>query len=129
MQKPNGYAMGLPNVIVGNGGTMIRIAVTMNVRPDKRGELIQMLRELSLKIRKEQGFLGAHIIRKNGSRAGTIVFIEEWETRKVVDAYMNSDLFRVLRSAMKVLTNSAQIEFILKERDGYAKTYDYHSVS
>jgi len=89
---------------------MITITITMKARPAKRQELLQTLHELTDEMRREHGFLDARI-RMNGGNNNVLTFIEEWVTQEDVNAYMGSDYFHVLRGAMKLLTESSEIEF------------------
>jgi len=88
---------------------MITITTTMEIRPAKRREMMITLQELTDAMQNVPGFLNAHI-GMNGKNDNELTFIEEWETQYDVNAYMQSNFFRVLKGALKVLTSSASIE-------------------
>ena len=89
---------------------MIVVTVKMNARPAKRRELLQTIYELAEVKRKEKGFIGSRLCMDAENK---IVFtlIEDWKTQADVDSYTQSDYFSVLRGAMKLLTESSEIEF------------------
>lgn len=88
---------------------MVIITAKMQVRPSKQKELLQTLDELRHVQLKEKGFIDARVRLNNGNEHA-LTLIEEWETRKDAEAYMQSEYFSVLRGAMKTLTSSSVIE-------------------
>ena len=93
-----------------SGTRMIVITITMNAHPSKRNELLQTLQGLLELLPEEKGYLNAQLEMDWDNNAFTLV--EEWNTRKDVDRYMQSKYFSVLRGAMKLLTSSATITML-----------------
>jgi len=100
---------------------MIVVTVKMNARPAKRQELLQTIRELTEVKCKEKGFIGSHLYM-DAENKNVFTLIEEWKTRADVDSYTRSDYFSVLRGAMKLLTESSEIEFSMGGKP-YENTY------
>jgi len=84
------------------------VTVTMDIRPEKRREMLITLQELTERMRKEPGFVDARI-RMNGKQRNALTFVEEWDTQDAVNAYMQSEYFSILKGALQVLTTSALI--------------------
>jgi len=89
---------------------MITVTIEMNALPAKRKELLQTIHELIPLMREEKGCLNSYV-HMDTEDNNVLTLIEEWETRADVDTYKQSDYFRVLLGAMKLLTESSEIKF------------------
>ncbi len=89
---------------------MIVVTVKMIALPAKRKELLLTIHELISLMRKEKGCLNAHVYT-NAENKNVLTLVEEWKTRADVETYKQSDYFRVLLGAMKLLAESSEIKF------------------
>ena len=87
---------------------MTSITVEMEAIPARRHELLQTLHDLAPLIYREQGILDVRIHMDANDR-NRMTLVEEWETQETLAAYMESDLFHILRGALKVLTSFFEI--------------------
>ncbi len=88
---------------------MASIRFTMEVIPAKQQELLQALYELRSAMHTEKGFLDARVCLHSTSHM--LTFVEEWETREALQAYLHSRYFQILQGAMQLLTASSEIIF------------------
>lgn len=73
--------------------------------PQKHGELEQTLLSMGEKIGKTKGCV-EHRLYADLKGKDTFCVVDEWESREDFDAYLDSDLFRVLIGAAGVLGKS-----------------------
>lgn len=76
-------------------------------------ELVQTLFELAEDFRKEQGCSGCHIY-KDMEAEKDIVLAAQWETKRDLNRYLKSKSFEVLVGALKVLSMSFEITWLLE---------------
>jgi len=87
---------------------MNSMTITMQAIPARRHELLQTLQDLVPLMHRERGFIDACIRMDSGDR-NRLTFIEKWETQETLGTYMESDLFHILRGALKLLTSFSEI--------------------
>lgn len=90
---------------------MVIVTIQMNVRPAKQKELLQTIAELTEAQQGVRGFLGMHVLT-DADDSNKFTLVEEWDTSADVTAYMQSEYFQILRGALRVLTESAEIEIV-----------------
>ncbi|MBF0121437.1 MAG: antibiotic biosynthesis monooxygenase [Desulfobacterales bacterium] len=87
---------------------MIIIMITMNTQLGKWKEVMQTLLSISESTVKEKGCISCqayHGIDDNN----IFSMIEEWETRKDLDRYMNSNRFKVLLGLKSLLSEPQEV--------------------
>jgi quinol monooxygenase YgiN len=89
---------------------MIFMNVLMKVLPAKRKELIQALTSLIELIRKEKGCRSCNFYCSSEDE-NELCLQGEWEAKENVDAFVQSDLFKVLLGAMSLLKKSHELTF------------------
>jgi quinol monooxygenase YgiN len=89
---------------------MILNLIQMHTLPKKRKELVQTLLSLGGDVRQKKGCLSHHIY-EDLENENIISILEEWETQNDLEAYLHSDLFGVLKGAMRLLNTSQQMKF------------------
>jgi quinol monooxygenase YgiN len=80
------------------------------VGPEHRKELFQTFQTLLGPIRREKGCLAYRFYLEAGNENSTVL-IGEWETQEDWDNHLRSDDFAVLLGAIKVLSNTSNIDF------------------
>ena len=80
----------------------------MNVRPEKRKELIQTIRTIVQEVRRENGCVDSTFYQ-NYENENDLFLIEEWETRQALDDHLQSAGFTVLIGARSLLSRPAEI--------------------
>ena len=94
---------------------MITMSITMYMRPEKEQELLVTLNELESLNRQASGYVGT-AIHRDPEEKQVITLCEEWQSRRDLDRYMQSQAFEILLGAIKVLTASVEIEIISGNR-------------
>ena len=74
----------------------------MNVRPEKRKEVMQTLLSMIEPTRQEKGCLGHHVFQ-NIEDENSVSIIGEWKTREDLDRHMRSDRFGILLGTKSLL--------------------------
>ena len=87
---------------------MILALIKMNVRAEKRKELLQTFQSIVAQMRKENGCVDSNFYQ-NAENEDNFVLIEEWETRNALDDHLRSDLFMVLMGASSLLSRPPEI--------------------
>lgn len=89
---------------------MVTMTITMDIKSEKRRELLQTLYELLPFLSKELGCcdIQVYVDHENLQR---VTLLEVWESQKDMERYMRSNFFAVLRGAMQLLTHSSDITF------------------
>ena len=76
--------------------------------PEKRRELAQTLLSIVEKVSKEKGCLQASVYQ-DCEDENKILVAEEWATQEETDAYLESDLFKVVLGAACLMQRSPEI--------------------
>jgi quinol monooxygenase YgiN len=87
---------------------MIIVRITMNVRPEKRKEVMQTLLSMIEPTRQEKGCLGYYVFQ-NTEDENSVSIIEEWETREDLDRHVRSDRFGILLGTKSLLKEKQRI--------------------
>jgi len=87
---------------------MIIVRITMNVRPEKRKEVIQTLLSMIEPTRQEKGCMDYHVFQ-NIEDENSVSIIGEWETREDLDPHMRSDRFGILLGTKSLLKDKQRI--------------------
>jgi quinol monooxygenase YgiN len=87
---------------------MIIVRITMNVRPEKRKEVMQTLLSLIEPMRQEKGCLDYHVFQ-NIEDENSVSIIEEWKAREDLDRHMRSDRFGILLGTKSLLKDKQRI--------------------
>jgi quinol monooxygenase YgiN len=80
----------------------------MNVRVEKRKEIMQTLLSMIESTRQEKGCLGYHVFQ-NIEDENSVSIIGEWETREDLDRHMRSDKFGILLGTKSLLKEKQEI--------------------
>ena len=80
----------------------------MNVRPDKRKEVMQTLFSMIEPTRQEKGCLDYNVFQ-NIEDENSVSIIEEWKTREDLDRHMRSDRFGILLGTKSLLKDKQKI--------------------
>ena len=88
---------------------MIIVRITMNVRLEKRTELLQTLLSMIEPTGNGKGCLSCHVFRDIEDK-NVFSLIEEWETREALNDHIKSDRFSVLLGTKSLLYEPQQIE-------------------
>ena len=87
------------------------LTVKMNVRPEKRDEMVQTLFALIQQTRKEMGCLNCHAYLSIEDE-NHINLVEAWESQEDLDYYLRSDRFSVLIGTRSLLNKPPEIRII-----------------
>lgn len=90
---------------------MNSITIEMQAIPARRHELLQTLHDLASLKRQEEGYIDSQI-HIDVNDMNRVTLIEDWVTQAALHAHMESDLFQILRGALRLLTLSSEISFV-----------------
>jgi quinol monooxygenase YgiN len=96
---------------------MITMTMVVNVKPGKREEFLQTMLSLCADWEKHPGLRKSALYQEMDDRTG-FSLIYEWETREDLDIYFNTEEFRVLLGALKVLGEKSEIKYSGGPEDG-----------
>lgn len=89
---------------------MMNSTLKMTIPPEKRKEVLQTFRAILNPIRSEQGCVSCNCY-VDVEEENCVLFMEEWNTEKDLDAHLTSVHFGVLVGAMKLLNKEPEIRF------------------
>lgn len=87
---------------------MIIIIMLMKAPPEKRKELFQTITSLTSSIRTVPGCRRCNFFHGMEDK-NILCLLEEWDTRKHLETYRQSDCFKVLQGAMNLLEEPCEI--------------------
>ena len=87
---------------------MVLLFLKMNVRPEKRKELLQTLEAIMERVRKETGCVKANLYQDMENDRG-FMLIEEWRNQQDLENHIRSDSFSVLLGANGLLESEPEI--------------------
>ncbi len=87
---------------------MITMTVSTRAIPAKERELVQTLHELQTLVRREKGCC-QYTVSPPNQHLHTVMLTEEWETPEDLGHYVDSEYFRVLLGALKILTETSEL--------------------
>lgn len=102
---------------------MIIMIIRIDVRRPKQKELLQTIAELTECQRNLSGFRDMRI-QMDADNDHRLTLLEEWDTAADVTTYMQSEYFQILRGALRVLTESAEIEIVPDNRGAVPRALD-----
>lgn len=89
---------------------MIDTSIRMTVPAGKRTEILQTLKAILGRVRREPGCISCHCYVDIESE-NKFYFVEEWETSAELETHLKSVHFGVLIGAMKLLEQEPEIRF------------------
>ena len=78
--------------------------------PDRRGEVLEILRTVQGPVRAEPGCAGCDIYDEQGTE-GAIVLVERWETEAALDAHIRSEAYRRVLGAIELSGAAPEVRF------------------
>ncbi len=87
---------------------MILCFIKMNVRPEKRKELLQTVPSIVAQVIKENECVDLNFYQ-NVADENDFFLVEEWETREKLDNHLRSVEYRVLKGAGSLLSRPPEI--------------------
>ena len=93
---------------IGASGVII-VFSKLNVKPEKRTELLQTVHALVADIRKKAGCLKSQFYQ-NCENENELLLMEVWENRTALDDHLHSESFTVLMGAGSLLEMSPEFE-------------------
>lgn len=87
---------------------MLEATIKMKVIPKKRSELLQTLRSMTEKIRKEKGCMNCSFYQ-DVDNENIFRIIEEWKTQEELDSHLKSDMFGALIGMKSLLIETPNI--------------------
>jgi quinol monooxygenase YgiN len=82
--------------------------------PEKLGELLQVLRSLRDEVSREPGCRSC-VVCRDIEGGDHLVFLSEWESQDDLYRHLDSDRFRVLAGATRLLGASAEFRFVASD--------------
>jgi len=89
---------------------MIFVTLRMNVRPERRSDLLETMRGMLEPVRVERGCLSYRLYEDVEDR-NTFVLVEEWKTRIDLESHIRTDNHRRLMALMDLLNEQPELRF------------------
>jgi len=93
----------------GNNFEMIITSTKISVPTENRKEFLQTLHPLIDRVRDGKGCI--RDVYQEVENENSFILIEEWKTQADLDEHLRSDEFGVLLAALKLLSETSEIEF------------------
>lgn len=88
---------------------MVLLTMRVHIRPAKRWEFLQNAESLMTKLKETDGCLHCNLYQ-DYENENIFCFVQEWNSRRVLENYLRSNDFGVLLGASKVLSEPAEIK-------------------
>src|SRR5512135_3528790 len=82
----------------------------MIVRPERRSDLLETMREMLEPARVERGCLSYHLYEDVEDR-NAFVLVEEWKTQKDLESHIRTDSQRRLLALLDLLSRQPELRF------------------
>ncbi len=89
---------------------MIVGTLRMRPLPDRRGELLEILRSVQSRVLAQPGCAAFHIYEEQDADAA-IVLLERWESEEALDRHIRSEAYRRILAAMELSSDAPEISF------------------
>lgn len=89
---------------------MIFVTLRMNVRPEKRSDLLETMRGMLEPARVERGCLSYRLYEDIEDR-NTFALVEEWMTQDDLERHIRTDNHRRLMALMDLLSRQPELRF------------------
>jgi len=93
-----------------HGGMMILATLRMNVRPERRRDLLETLRGMLEPARVERGCL-SYRLYEDVEDINTFVLVEQWNTQKDLERHIRTDNQRRILALMDLLCEKPDLQF------------------
>ena len=90
--------------------TKILVTLRMIVRPERRSDLLETMREMLEPARVERGCLSYHLYEDVEDR-NAFVLVEEWKTQKDLESHIRTDSQRRLLALLDLLSRQPELRF------------------
>ena len=88
---------------------MIIVILKMVVRPEKRDDLIEIIRGVLEPTRVEKGCLDYHLYQ-DFEDVNTFVILEQWVSQQDLESFVRSDSYRQLLAVMDLLAEPPEVK-------------------
>ncbi len=89
---------------------MITMTIVAKLKPQKREEFLQAMRSLSVDPGKHQGLKRSILYQEMDDQDGFSLSYE-WDTQEDLDSYADTEEFRIMLGALKVLGERSEIKY------------------
>jgi quinol monooxygenase YgiN len=89
---------------------MILATLRMNVRSERRSDLLETMRGMLEPVRVERGCLSYRLYEDVEDR-NTLVLVEEWKTQTDLESHIRTDNHRRLMALMDILNKQPELQF------------------
>lgn len=89
---------------------MIFVTLKMNVRPERRSDLLEIMRGMLEPVRVERGCLSYRLYEDVEDR-NTFSLVEEWNTQNDLERHIRTDNHRRLMALMDLLNEQPELRF------------------
>jgi quinol monooxygenase YgiN len=78
--------------------------------PDRRADVLELLRSIQGPVRAQPGCVAAHIYDEQGAEPA-IVLVERWESQETLEAHLRSETYRRILAAIELSGGPPDIRF------------------
>lgn len=89
---------------------MIFVTLKMNVRPERRSDLLETMRGMLEPVRVERGCL-SYCLYEDVEDRNTFILVEEWKTQDDLERHIRTDSQRRILALMDLLSKQPDLQF------------------
>ena len=89
---------------------MIFVTLKMNVRPERRSDLLETMRGMLEPVRVERGCL-SYCLYEDVEDKNTFILVEEWKTQNDLERHIRTDSQRRILALMDLLSEQPELQF------------------
>ncbi len=89
---------------------MIVGTLTIQPAPDRRAEILEVLKAIQGPVRAQPGCIACHIYEEQGPEQA-IVLVERWESQAALEAHLRSEAYRRVLGAVELSGSAPEVRF------------------
>lgn len=89
----------------------LKIIATINVKPEFKADIFDMLKTVTNASRKEEGNI-SYILHEDINNSSKVIILEEWKSQEAIDFHNQTDHFLLLKTELGKKADSLMIDII-----------------
>ena len=89
----------------------LKIIATINVKPEFKEDVLNMLQTVTDATRKEEGNI-SYVLHEDINNSAKIIILEEWKSQEAIDFHNQTEHFLILKTDLEKKADSLTIDII-----------------